>query len=75
MDFEELTDFILYLIKEQREEELWQIWLHKDIDKDFQEWKNEIESKQNVTNKKMTKEQEKTNIEKAEKILGRIKNK
>ncbi|KEH96843.1 peptide methionine sulfoxide reductase [Clostridium botulinum C/D str. BKT12695] len=71
MDFEELTDFILYLIKEQREEDLWQIWLHKDIDKDFQEWKKEIQSKQNVTNKKMSKDQEKENILKAERILGR----
>ncbi|ABK61496.1 MULTISPECIES: hypothetical protein [Clostridium] len=75
MDFEELTDFILYLIKEQREEDLWQIWLHKDIDKDFEEWKKEIQFKQSTTNKKMTKDQEKENILKAERILGRIKDK
>ncbi|WP_242954807.1 peptide methionine sulfoxide reductase [Clostridium massiliodielmoense] len=65
----------MYLVKEQREEDLWQIWLHKDIDKDFQEWKKEIQSKQSVTNKKMSKDQEKANIEKAERILGRIKDK
>lgn len=75
MDFEELTDFILYLIKEQREEDLWQIWLHKWIDKDFEEWKKEINSKNVVTNKKLSEKQEKENIEKAERILGRIKNK
>lgn len=75
IDFEELTDFILYLIKEQREEDLWQIWLHKDIDQDFETWKKEIQSKQSTTKKKMTKEQEKENIEKAERILGRIKDK
>ncbi|KEH97215.1 hypothetical protein [Clostridium botulinum] len=75
MDMQELTDFILYLIKEQREEDLWQIWLHKDIDQDFETWKKEIQAKQKVTNKKMNKDQEKANIEKAERILGRIKDK
>lgn len=75
MDMQELTDFILYLIQEQREEDLWQIWLHKWIDKDFEEWKKEINSKNVVINKKLTEKQEKENIEKAERILGRIKNK
>lgn len=75
MDFEELTDFILYLIKEQREEDLWKIWLHKDIDKDFQEWKKEIECRKNSVCKRMSKKEEKANIQKAERILGRIKSK
>ena len=75
MYMQELTDFILYLIKEQREEDLWQIWLHKWIDRDFEEWKKEINSKNVVTNKKLSAKQEKENIEKAERILGRIKNK
>ncbi len=73
MDFEELTDFILYLIKEQREEDLWKIWLHKDIDKDFEEWKKEIECRKAC--KRMSKKEEKANIQKAERILGRIKSK
>ncbi|KEH93221.1 hypothetical protein [Clostridium botulinum] len=75
MDMQELTDFILYLIKEQIEEDLWQIWLHKDIDQDFETWKKEIQSKKSVTNRKMSKDQEIANIEKAERILGRIKDK
>ncbi|NEZ46497.1 peptide methionine sulfoxide reductase [Clostridium niameyense] len=75
MDFEELTDFILYLIKEQREEDIWNIWLHKDIDKDFQEWKKEIECRKNSACKRMSKKEEKANIQKAERILGRIKSK
>ncbi|HAT4156635.1 TPA: peptide methionine sulfoxide reductase [Clostridium perfringens] len=67
MNFEELTDFIMYLIDKQREEDLWQIWVHKDIDKDFIEFKKEVEE----SNKKqrMSKKQEKENIEKAERIL------
>ena len=67
MNFEGLTDFIMYLIDKQREEDLWQIWVHKDIDKDFIEFKKEVEE----SNKKqrMSKKQEKENIEKAERIL------
>ncbi|ELC8435091.1 peptide methionine sulfoxide reductase [Clostridium perfringens] len=67
MNFEELTDFLMYLIDKQREEDLWQIWVHKDIDKDFIEFKKEVEE----SNKKqrMSKKQEKENIEKAERIL------
>lgn len=67
MDFEELTDFLIHLIKKQREEDLWQIWLSKDIEKDFIEFKKEIEEAN--SNKRMSKEQEKANLEKANKIL------
>lgn len=57
----------MYLIDKQREEDLWQIWVHKDIDKDFIDFKKEVEE----SNKKqrMSKKQEKENIEKAERIL------
>ena len=57
----------MYLNDKQREEDLWQIWVHKDIDKDFIEFKKEVEE----SNKKqrMSKKQEKENIEKAERIL------
>ncbi|PVE16846.1 peptide methionine sulfoxide reductase [Clostridium perfringens] len=67
MDFEELTDFLMHLIKKQREENLWQIWLHKDIDKEFEEFKKEVE--ESNSNRRMSKKQEKQNIEKAERIL------
>ncbi|AXH51945.1 peptide methionine sulfoxide reductase [Clostridium perfringens] len=67
MDFEELTDFLMHLIKKQREEDLWQIWLHKDIDKEFEEFKKEVE--ESNSNRRMSKKQEKQNIEKAERIL------
>ncbi|MDK0558288.1 peptide methionine sulfoxide reductase [Clostridium perfringens] len=67
MDFEELTDFLMHLIKKQREEDLWQIWLHKDIDKEFEEFKKEVE--ESNLNRRMSKKQEKENIEKAERIL------
>ncbi|WP_287163997.1 peptide methionine sulfoxide reductase [Clostridium sp.] len=65
----------MYLIEEQREEDLWQIWLHKWIEKDFEEWKEEINSKNVVINKKLSEEEERGNIDKAERILGRVKNK
>ncbi|ELC8449570.1 peptide methionine sulfoxide reductase [Clostridium perfringens] len=67
MDFEELTDFLMHLIKKQREEDLWQIWLNKDIDKEFEEFKKEVE--ESNSNRRMSKKQEKQNIEKAERIL------
>ncbi|MGV2640609.1 peptide methionine sulfoxide reductase [Clostridium perfringens] len=67
MNFEELTDFLMYLIDKQREEDLWQIWLHKDIDKDFIEFKKEVE--ESSKKQRMSKKQEKENIEKAERIL------
>lgn len=57
----------MYLIKKKREEDLWQIWVHKDIDMEFEEWKKEIE--ESNSNKRMSKKQEKENIEKAERIL------
>ena len=57
----------MHLIKKQREEDLWQIWLHKDIDKEFEDFKKEVE--ESNSNKKMSEKQEKENIEKAERIL------
>lgn len=57
----------MHLIKKQREEDLWQIWLHKDIDKDFIEFKKEVE--ESSKKQRMSKKQEKENIEKAERIL------
>lgn len=57
----------MYLIDKQREEDLWQIWVHKDIDKDFIEFKKEVE--ESNSNRRMSKKQEKQNIEKAERIL------
>lgn len=57
----------MHLIKKQREEYLWQIWLHKDIDKEFEEFKKEVE--ESNSNRRMSKKQEKQNIEKAERIL------
>ncbi|MGC5814337.1 peptide methionine sulfoxide reductase domain-containing protein [Clostridium perfringens] len=57
----------MHLIKKQREEDLWQIWLHKDIDKEFEEFKKEVE--ESNSNRRMSKQQEKQNIEKAERIL------
>lgn len=35
----ELADFILQLFDKDNEEELWQTWLHKDVDMGFEEFK------------------------------------
>lgn len=42
----ELVGFVFYLFKSRQEDELWDIWLAKDIDKPFSEFKNENMSKQ-----------------------------
>lgn len=33
------VDFILYLYEQENEETLWEMWLSKDIDEDFSEFK------------------------------------
>ncbi len=61
--------------KEKQEEQLFQVWLHKVYEKSYPEWKKEVLSKTkkkiSKENMKMTEKQEKENINKAERILGR----
>lgn len=35
------VDFVLYLYDKENEETLWEMWLSKDIEKDFKEFKKE----------------------------------
>lgn len=37
----DLVGFVLFLFKSRQEDELWQIWLAKDVDKSFKDFKNE----------------------------------
>ncbi|WP_339063556.1 hypothetical protein [Tepidibacillus marianensis] len=37
---EGLMDFLLYLADERQEDFLWDIWIHKDVDSDFEKFKN-----------------------------------
>lgn len=59
----ELVDFILYLYKQEDEEQLWSIWLHKPIEKNFEEFKKSVIGEQRKKKRlKMTKEEEETII-------------
>ena len=76
----ELVEYIQYLSdellreqEEKQEEQLFNVWLHKVYDKTYPEWKKEVLNKTNrkIENEKMTEEEERENISKAERILGR----
>ena len=43
-----LADFLVYLIEEDAEETLWEVWLNKVEDKSFVEFKEESLSKARV---------------------------
>lgn len=75
-----LSDELVKEQKEKQEEQLFQVWLHKVYDKNYPDWKKEVmknvknkknNNNNNKSNEKMTREQEKENIKKAERILGR----
>lgn len=38
---EEFVDFYFYLLKEEQDETLWDLWLHAQTDKSFEEFKRE----------------------------------
>jgi len=42
----DLVGFIVYTLKKREEDELWQIWLAKDINESFNDFKNKNISKQ-----------------------------
>ena len=68
-----LSDELLREQEEKQEEQLFNVWLHKVYDKTYPEWKKEVLNKTNrkIENEKMTEEEERENISKAERILGR----
>lgn len=68
MSMGEWLDFLIYFIDQQNEELLWEVWLHKPIESSFDEWKKSI--KQNANKRRMTAEEEDTNLRRAEEILN-----
>ena len=67
---EGLADFILQLYDEEREENLWETWLHKDQKDDFKTFKKKY-FKQAYRNKPKTlsKEEEERNIANAMRFI------
>lgn len=79
LESNKLVDFFVYIAKEEREEVeeefLFNTWLHKVWDKDYASYKNDLKKKTVLKSnpqqtRKMNEEEEKENIEKANRILG-----
>lgn len=66
-----LSDDLIKEQKEKQEEYLFQVWLHKEWEKSFKDFKEGILKKSNEKNIKMTEKEEEDSIKKAERILGR----
>lgn len=68
MSMGEWLDFLIYFIEQENEELLWEVWLHKPIESSFDEWKKSM--KHNANKRRMTAEEEDTNLRRAEEILN-----
>lgn len=73
-----LSDFLLFLFEEETEEQLWEVWLNKETEHadSFEKFKEQSikkqKRKQQASHKRrMSDEEEKDAIAKAEKILNR----
>lgn len=69
-DLEGLADFILDLFDVENEEQLWETWLHKPIEKDFATFKKDHYKKQRKTKHKViSAKEEKANIEQSMRFI------
>jgi len=57
-----LVGFIMFLFKKNQEDELWQIWLNKDIDQSFNDFKAANIAKEFRPKAKVNSEQEEQEI-------------
>lgn len=70
---EDLADFILSLIDKDREEELWETWLHKDQENSFGDFKKKYFKKLRKDKKEvLSKEEEQKNIQNAMRFIKPI---
>lgn len=70
---EETLDFLAYLFEAEAEEKLWELWLAKDIEQDFNSFKQERLSKikpSSVGEKTMSQTEEENAIRLAEQIMS-----
>ena len=69
----EALDFLAYLFETEAEEKLWELWLAKDIEQDFNSFKKERLSKikqSSVDGKTMSQTEEENAIRLAEQIMS-----
>lgn len=67
LDLSEVNDLVVYLLEQQIEEQLWEIWVNKDIELSFDEFKKKTVKKS--TSKQLSKEEEEEILNKAQSIL------
>lgn len=67
---DEYRSFIGYLIEETIEEKLWELWIHKDIEESFEDFKKKSMKKGKPKSKTLSKEEEDKIMRKAENILN-----
>ena len=63
-----LLDFFIYLFEQENEAMLWEVWVNKDIDLSFADFKKKS-MKKTARTKKMSQKEEVRAIETAERIL------
>ena len=67
LDLSEVNDLVVYLLEQQIEEQLWEIWVNKDIELSLDEFKKKTVKKS--TSKQLSKEEEEEILNKAQSIL------
>ena len=67
MPIKELLGLFLYIIEDEAEKQLWDIWLNKHTEKSWEDFKSGVR-KDNQKNR-MTKQEEEESLRRAEKIL------
>lgn len=64
----DLLDFLFYLDKKETEDKLFDIWLHKDIDKPFEKFRDEVF--ESAKSKRISKQEEEDALAFAQQILS-----
>jgi hypothetical protein len=69
IQFGGFDEYIKFIVKQQDEELLWELYLHSMSDVSFEAWKAEINKKENVEKKEIKKKSLKDTIAESEDIL------
>ena len=72
-NFDDVALMILEVINATNEEQVWETWLHKDVEQSYKDFKKNV--MKSSSSRKMTDEEAKKNIENAQNILKiKVKN-
>lgn len=68
-DLGEIHELVLYLLEKEVEEQLWDVWVHKDIELSFEEFKAKA-FKRTSKAKELTEQEEEEIMRQAQEILN-----